>query len=79
MVYIIAEAGVNHNGDMKIAKSLINKAKKYCNQQVSSMVSECLVTRQAKKAEYQVRNTNDKGTQYEMLKMLELKNNDHVE
>ena len=81
MVYIIAEAGVNHNGEVSIAKRLIDEAKNAgCDAvKFQAWTAENLVTKQARKAEYQIKNTNNEGTQYEMLKGLELKNSDHEE
>ncbi|MBC2400054.1 N-acetylneuraminate synthase [Clostridium tetanomorphum] len=77
--FIIAEAGVNHNGDINIAKSLIDVA---CEAGVNaikfqSFKAENLVTKQAAKADYQKRTTSD-GNQYEMLKKLELSFDDHI-
>jgi len=71
---IIAEAGVNHNGDLVMAKQLIDKAAEagvdYVKFQTFS--AERLVTRTAKKAEYQSKSTNSNESQYEMLRSLEL-------
>ena len=76
-VLIIAEAGVNHNGDINIAKKLIDLAADagadYVKFQTYS--SDQLVTRHALKAEYQ--NGDSSNTQYEMLKKLELTKEDH--
>ncbi|QSE96819.1 N-acetylneuraminate synthase [Fulvivirga lutea] len=79
-VIIIAEAGVNHNGDMSLAKKLIEKASKAGADYVKfqSFHAEKLVSKEALKAEYQAVNTNDGHvTQFEMLKKLELSNTDH--
>lgn len=72
--FIIAEAGVNHNGDMKLAHDLIDSAGEAGADAVKfqSFVAEDLVTPQAAKAGYQVQTTGDGGGQYEMLKKLEL-------
>tara|TARA_B100000965_G_C19556220_1_gene742323 strand:+ start:280 stop:1317 length:1038 start_codon:yes stop_codon:yes gene_type:complete len=71
---IIAEAGVNHNGSISEAKKLIILAKKakadFIKFQVFSTSS--LVTKKAKLAIYQKKNTSEKITQFEMLKKLEL-------
>jgi len=77
--FIIAEAGVNHNGDINIAKNLIDKA---CEAGVDAIKfqtfkPENLVTREASKAEYQ-KNTTGDGNQFEMLKKLELSLKDHI-
>lgn len=79
---IIAEAGVNHNGDLKLAKLLIDEAVfagvDYIKFQ--SFTAENLVSPKAKKAEYQIRNMNDGfESQFEMLKKLELSPNAHLE
>jgi N,N'-diacetyllegionaminate synthase len=73
-VYIIAEAGVNHNGDLDIALKLIRSAKKIGANCVKfqTFKADAVVTRDAPKAEYQLKVTNQKETQYEMLKALEL-------
>lgn len=70
--YIIAEAGVNHNGDMKIAYELIDTAKTIGVDAIKFQTykTENLVTLDAKKAEYQ-KNEEDES-QYQMLKKLEL-------
>jgi N-acetylneuraminate synthase/N,N'-diacetyllegionaminate synthase len=81
-VIIIAEAGVNHNGDMKNAKRLIDVAKDAGVDYVKfqSFRANKLVTRSAKKAEYQSKNVNDgDDSQYNMLKSLELSHEDHLE
>ncbi|WP_035379031.1 N-acetylneuraminate synthase [Fervidicella metallireducens] len=77
--FIIAEAGVNHNGNLEIAKKLIDVAKEAGVDAVKfqTFKSENLVTKDAPKANYQV-NTTGSGTQYEMLKKLELSFEDHV-
>lgn len=73
-VYIIAEAGVNHNGDLHIAKQLIEKAKEIGADCIKFQTykSENLVSKDAKKAAYQIKESNKQETQFEMLKRLEL-------
>ena len=73
-VFIIAEAGVNHNGCMETAKELIKAAAIAGADAVKfqTFKAENLVTRTAKKAEYQVRNQKGDDSQYEMLKKLEI-------
>lgn len=73
-VYIIAEAGVNHNGDIETAKRLVDIAKKAgCDcVKFQTFSADRIVTKSAEKAEYQVENTNNDDSQYEMLKKLEL-------
>ncbi|MFN1835358.1 N-acetylneuraminate synthase [Balneola sp. MJW-20] len=80
-VYIIAEAGVNHNGDIKNAIRLIEAASHSGVDAVKfqSFKAAKLVSKAAKKAKYQFDNTNDgDDTQYNMLKSLELSEDDHA-
>ena len=74
-VFIIAEAGVNHNGDLEIAKDLIEKAAKAGADAVKfqTFIPEKLVSRYAQKAEYQKVTTGQQDTQLEMLRKLQLK------
>lgn len=80
-VVIIAEAGVNHNGDLQQARKLIDAAADAGVDYVKFQTFKAnkLVTRQAKRAAYQDENTGDKDSQYEMLKKLELSEEDHRE
>jgi N,N'-diacetyllegionaminate synthase len=73
-IYIIAEAGVNHNGNFKLAKEMISVAKKAGADAVKfqTFKSSKLVSSYAAKAEYQLKNTISKETQLEMLEKLEL-------
>lgn len=73
-VFVIAEAGVNHNGDVTIAKHLIDVAAESGADAVKFQTfrAEELVTATAAKADYQVRATGEEGSQLEMLKRLEL-------
>lgn len=73
-VYIIAEAGVNHNGDLNLAKDMVKEAKRAgCDCiKFQTYHTENLVTSDAPKAEYQVQNTGNGKSQYDMLKNLEL-------
>ena len=73
-VIIIAEAGVNHNGDINKAKKLIEIAAKSGADYVKfqTFKAEKLVTKFANKAEYQKENTGNDGSQYEMLKKYEI-------
>lgn len=72
--FIIAEAGVNHNGDIEIAKKLIYRAKEAgCDCiKFQTFSAENMVTKEAPQAEYQIVNTGKKESQYDMLKSLEL-------
>lgn len=76
MTFIIAEIGVNHNGNEKIAIELIDVAKKAGANSVKfqTFKSELLVKKDTLTAEYQEKNTSEK-TQYNMLKKLELSDN----
>ncbi|WP_339882826.1 N-acetylneuraminate synthase [Polaribacter vadi] len=81
-VIVIAEAGVNHNGDIQKAKKLIDIASDAGVDYVKfqSFVADKLVSREAKKADYQNINIGDgDDSQYRMLKNLELSNEDHLE
>ena len=78
-VYIIAEAGVNHNGDLKLAKKLINVAAEAGADAVKfqTFVPENLVSRYAEKAGYQKETTDNTESQLEMLRKLVLKKEWH--
>lgn len=81
-VIIIAEAGVNHNGDIEKAKLLIDAAVEAGVDYVKfqSFVANRLVSKEAKKAQYQSININDgDDSQYNMLKNLELSHENHLE
>ena len=71
---IIAEAGVNHNGDLEMARRLVDAAAAAGADYVKFQTfrAERLVTRSAVQAEYQTRNTGLSESQFEMLRRLEL-------
>jgi len=73
-VIIIAEAGVNHNGDIKLAKKLIDLASdaKVDYVKFQTWITNDIVDQTAAKAEYQIKNDGDDTSQFEMLKKLEL-------
>ena len=78
-VFIIAEAGVNHNGDINIAKKLVDAAVEADADAIKfqTFKAEELVCESAKKAEYQIQHTEKSESQLEMLKKLELDVNMH--
>lgn len=81
-VIIIAEGGVNHNGNINTAKLLIDAAAyaKVDYVKFQTFKADTIVTPSAKKAEYQSKNTGDSSqSQYEMLKKLELSESNHKE
>lgn len=73
--FIIAEAGVNHNGDMSFAKKMIDVAVEAGVDAIKfqSYKTDKLILKNVEKAPYQKESTNRVETQYEMLKQLELK------
>jgi N-acetylneuraminate synthase/N,N'-diacetyllegionaminate synthase len=77
-VFIIAEAGVNHNGDIRRALALIDKAAEAGADAVKfqNFKAENIVTRRAQKADYQKKTTGTADSHYQMLKQLELKDSD---
>jgi len=80
-VFIIAEAGVNHNGSIALAKKLIDVA---CTAGVDAVKfqtfkAENLVSKNAQKADYQKETTDGKESQFSMLKKLELAVDTHKE
>ena len=80
-VFVIAEAGVNHNGDLKMARALIDVAIVAGADAVKfqTFQADRLVTPDAPKAEYQLQTTGEGESQLEMLRRLELSANAHRE
>jgi N,N'-diacetyllegionaminate synthase len=78
-VFIIAEAGVNHNGNIEIAKKLIDAAAEAGADAVKfqSFVAENVVSIYAPKAMYQKKTTNEDESQLSMIRKLELDSNAH--
>ncbi|EKY2263441.1 N-acetylneuraminate synthase [Campylobacter upsaliensis] len=80
-VLIIAEAGVNHNGDINLAKKLIEQAAKAGADVVKfqTFKANSCVSVSAKKAKYQLETTAKEESQLEMIKKLELSYESHFE
>lgn len=82
-VIVIAEAGVNHNGSVEIAKQLVDKAAEAGADLIKfqTFKSEKLVSKYARQADYQKRNIGKENddSQLNMLKKLELSEEDHKE
>lgn len=80
-VIIIAEAGVNHNGDINLAKKMVDAIKEAGADYIKFQTfnPEKLVSRYAQKAEYQKKETGSGETQLEMLQKLALPYIDFVE
>lgn len=80
-IFIIAEAGVNHNGSLEIAKKLIDVAASAGADAVKfqTFKADKLVSKTAQKAEYQKQTTDATESQYEMIKKLELSESAHHE
>ena len=72
--FVIAEAGVNHNGDLEIAKKLVIGSKKAGADAIKfqSFIAENLVKKNAPKVPYQIDKKNSSETHFQMLKKLEL-------
>lgn len=80
-VFIIAEAGVNHNGSIELAKKLIDVASESGSDAVKfqTFKAEKLVSKNAQKADYQKQTTNNSESQFDMIKKLELDLETHKE
>jgi len=79
--FVIAEIGVNHNGDMNLAKKMIKSAKKCGADAVKfqTFTAKSLVSLHTPKVPYQKLNSNKKETHYQMINKLEFKKKDHLE
>lgn len=78
---VIAEAGVNHNGKISLAKKLIDKAKKSGADYIKFQIykTDLMITKNTEKASYQKKNLKEKKEkQFEMLKKYELSFQDHL-
>ncbi|MEO9873141.1 N-acetylneuraminate synthase [Ekhidna sp.] len=77
--FIIAEAGVNHNGDVALALNLIKEAKKAGADCVKfqTFKADRIVTQTSPKASYQLKTTDKDESQFDMLKQLELSLEDY--
>ena len=80
-VFMIAEAGVNHNGDLKRARALIDVAVEAGADAVKfqTFQADRLATPDAPKADYQLQTTGDAESQFDMLRRLELSPDAHRE
>ncbi len=80
-VFIIAEAGVNHNGSIELAKRLIDVASESGADAVKfqTFKAEKLVSKHAQKADYQKETTDKNESQFDMIKKLELDSDTHKE
>lgn len=80
-IFIIAEAGVNHNGNVELAKKLINIASEAGADAVKFQTfrTENVVSKNAQKAEYQKETTGSTESQFDMIKKLELDVETHKE
>ncbi|RAZ44673.1 N-acetylneuraminate synthase [Campylobacter hyointestinalis] len=80
-VFIIAEAGVNHNGSLELAKKLIDEAVVAGADAVKfqTFKAELCISKNADKAEYQKQTTDKNESQFDMIKKLELNEYAHTE
>lgn len=80
-VFIIAEAGVNHNGSLELAKKLIDEAVVAGADAVKfqTFKAELCISKNADKAEYQKQTTDKNESQFDMIKKLELNEYVHTE
>ncbi|PBQ31521.1 N-acetylneuraminate synthase [Sphingobacteriaceae bacterium] len=80
-VFIIAEAGVNHNGSMQLAKQLVDFAviAKVDAVKFQTFIAENVISKHAEKADYQKQTTGSSESQLEMVKKLQLSFDDFIE
>ncbi|MCM3590174.1 N-acetylneuraminate synthase [Brevibacillus borstelensis] len=79
--FVIAEAGVNHNGSLDLAKELIKRAAEAGADAVKfqTFTAASIISRHAEKADYQKKNTGSEESQLEMVRRLELSEAMHEE
>ena len=79
--FIIAEAGVNHNGDIELAKRLVDIASECGIDAIKfqTFKAENVVAKNTPKADYQIKNTGTNERQYELIKKLELSEDEFKE
>ena len=80
-IVIIAEIGVNHNGNVNLAKKMIREAKK-CGADIvkfQTLFADEFVKLDTNKVKYQLANTSRKENHYQMIKKLELNKSDFIE
>ncbi len=79
-IFIVAEIGCNHNGNVKLAKKMVEIAKKCGVDAVKFQTfnSRLLISKYAEKADYQKKATGENESQLDMTKKLELKQEDYI-
>ncbi|MHA1729863.1 MAG: N-acetylneuraminate synthase [Promethearchaeota archaeon] len=80
-IFLIAEAGVNHNGQLEIAKKMIDVAKEANVDAIKfqTFITEKLLLKTTPKAQYQIRTKNDNENFYDMIKKYEFSKNEFLE
>ena len=79
-IHIIAEIGVNHNGSLTLAKKMMLASKKCGANSVKFQTysTDDIIVSNTKKANYQIKNTKNNESQYDMLKKYELDNKNYL-
>ena len=79
-IYIVAEIGCNHNGNVNLAYEMVKTAKECGVDAVKFQTfnSHALISKYAPKADYQIKNTGNQESQLEMTEKLELSHNDYL-